>query len=82
MALLILAWLSGSFLPRVADPWPKSVGLELPLTLSGSGAVLASVVFAFSSSARRDRAIRLGGALGFLVGMGLYLISLIVQVGF
>ena len=80
MLLLALELLIASFLPAVEDPWPDRVGLGLPFTLAGGGAIMAGVLFAGLPSARRDRLIRWGGALGFLAGVAFYLISLIVQV--
>jgi hypothetical protein len=73
--------LPGAF-PQVENPWPKSVGLDLPLTLAGGGAVFAGVLFAGSSAERRERAVTVGGVLGFIAGMGFYLLSLVAEVGF
>jgi hypothetical protein len=78
--LLALDPLSGSFLPKVEDPWPDRIGMGLPFTLAGGGAVLAGILFAGSTAARRDRAIMWGGVFGFLGGVCFYAISLVVQV--
>jgi predicted tellurium resistance membrane protein TerC len=77
--LLALELLTASFLPEVEDPWLDQVGLGLPFTLAGGGAIVAGVLFSGSPPARRDRVIRWGGALGLLGGILLYLISLIIQ---
>ena len=76
-----LLLLFGSFIPRVKDPLPDEIGLEFLFYASGAGGALGGILFAFSSKARRDRAIKWGGVLGFGFGLLAYLISLLVQVG-
>jgi hypothetical protein len=68
--------------PRVEDPWPKSIGLGFPFALAGAGGVLAGAFYADAPSARRDRAVSLGGLWGFRLGAALYLLSLGVQIVF
>jgi hypothetical protein len=80
MLSVVLWLLAGSFFPRVEDPWPESIGLDFPLAVSGAFGMLAGLAFVDSPAARRDRAIRLGGLVGFIVGTLLYLVSLGVQV--
>jgi hypothetical protein len=50
-----------SLFPRVDDPWPDAVGLELPIVTTGVGCVVASVLYARAPKAKRDEAIRYGG---------------------
>jgi hypothetical protein len=73
--LLVLA-----LLPRVENPWPETIGLNLPFVTGTAGAALAGVVRFRAAQDRRERAILLGGFVGFLVGAVLYLISLAAQV--
>jgi hypothetical protein len=78
MSRIALVLLLG-VLPRVEDPWPDTIGLELPIALAGAIGILAGVVFSGSPELRRDRAIRWGGVLGFLAGMLFYLAALVAQ---
>jgi hypothetical protein len=73
--LLLLA----SGLPQVEDPLPDRIGLSAPFIGAGAGSVVAGVIFAAAPQCRRERAIRLGGVLGFGLGAGLYLLSLTAQ---
>jgi hypothetical protein len=72
--------LLGSVLPRAKSPIPEEIGLEAPFVGAGFGTVAAGVIFAASSKARRERAMRIGGIVGFVFGAGVYLIALSVQV--
>ena len=72
--------LAGSIFPQVEDPWPHSIGLGFPFTLAGAGAILASVISAEAPQEKRDRAMSRGGVYGFRAGIGLYALSLLVQV--
>jgi len=69
-----------SLLPRVENPWPESIGLELPIVMAGVGGVVANVLYASASKAQRDGAVRYGGLGGFGVGTLFYLLSLLDQV--
>lgn len=66
--------------PRVEDPWPDTVGLWLPFSTWGVGMALAGVVFNRATQERREDAIRWGGFWGFVVGVLLYVLALLVQV--
>lgn len=46
--------LTGSFLPRVEDPWPDTIGLDFPFTLSGACAALAAMVHFEAPPAKRS----------------------------
>lgn len=72
--LLVLA-----VLPRVEDPWPDAVGLEFPFAMATGGVVLAGAVFSVVAREKRERAIELGGACGFLIGSLFYLVVLAAQ---
>jgi len=74
--LLVVA----SFLPRVENPWPDTIGLELPFAMAGAGGVLAGSLYAGGSKVGRDEAIRNGGLLGFRLGVLVYFLSLLNQV--
>ena len=73
--LLVLA-----VLPRVEDPWPDTIGLELPLVTATAGGVLAAVVSSLAKWDKQERAITLGGLVGFYLGSTFYVIALLVQV--
>jgi hypothetical protein len=60
-------------LPRVENPWPRSVGLELPFSAAGAGGVIGNVFWARRSAPERDRATSIGGLLGFGAGALAYL---------
>ena len=77
----IAPWLLAlAFLPRVEDPWPDTIGVELPIVTAAAGSVLAGVAFPLAPREKRERAIKLGGLFGFYVGSALYLVSLLTQV--
>lgn len=74
--LLVLA----SLLPRVENPWPDTIGIELPFAMAGAGGVLAGFLYTGDSKAGRDGAVRRGGLWGFRLGMTFYVLSFIIQV--
>jgi hypothetical protein len=73
--LLILA-----VLPKVSDPWPSSIGIDLPLTMAGGGGVFAGVVYSLAAHEKREHAVKLGGLAGFCLGALLYCIALLNQI--
>jgi hypothetical protein len=73
--LLLLA-----VLPRVEDPWPEAISLNLPFVTATAGAVFAGVICFGASRDKRERAALLGGFLGFVAGLVLYVVSLVAQV--
>jgi hypothetical protein len=75
-----LSLLAGAVFPQVEDPWPNRIGVTLPVTLGGALGFLASVLFATSPEARRNRAIRNAGMAGIGIGLVFYLVSLATQV--
>ena len=79
---VFVALLLASVLPRVEDPIPESVGLWLPIEMAGAGVVLLGIAFLRSSPARREKAISIGGSVGFGLGVLIYLIALVAQLFF
>jgi hypothetical protein len=78
--LRILHHLSAAGLfPRVEDPWPHTIDLGLPFTLAGAFGALAGAAVDGADPEKRDQAIRRGVIVGFRAGVGLYVVSLIVQ---
>jgi len=67
-------------LPRVEDPWPASVGLDLPLTAAGIGGVLGNVAATGRSPAEQARATSAWGLTFFWCGVLAYLLLLLNQV--
>ena len=79
----ICLWLlSTAVIPGVENPWPDSIGIELPFAFAGAGGVLASTWRGDSSRAEQERAIIKGGIWGFRLGALTYLIALANQVTF
>jgi hypothetical protein len=74
--LLVLA----SFLPRVENPWPGTIGIELPFAMAGAGGALAGFLYSGDSKAGRDGAVRRGGLWGFRLGVTFYVLSFLNQV--
>lgn len=74
--LLVLA----SFLPRVENPWPDTIGFEMPFAMAGAGGVLAGALYTGDSRSRRDEVVRKGGLLGFRLGVLFYVLALLNQV--
>jgi len=71
---------AGAVLPRVQNPWPESIGLGFPFALAGASGVLMGVLLSEAPSAKRDRAIRIGGLWGFRIGALFYSACVVVQV--
>jgi hypothetical protein len=69
-----------SIFPPVEDPWPDTIGLELPFAAAGVGGVLASVFYADGSKTERDEAIHNGGLWGFWLGALFYALAFFSQV--
>ncbi len=69
----------GSILPHVRDPWPQSIGLGFPFTVSGALSILAEVLAAEVPRPRRDRIVSKFSVYGFGFGVVLYLVSLLLQ---
>lgn len=80
--LVDLALLLASVFPRVEDPWPDTIGIELPFALAGFGGAAVSLFSAETSEAARDRAVRGGGLLGFQLGAVFYVLALVNQLAF
>lgn len=77
-----LLLLLGSLVPRVEDPLPDEIGIDFPFAVAAGWGVLASLIYFKSSLARRESAVRRGVLLGFGLGAVVYLVALVVQVGF
>jgi hypothetical protein len=85
VALVLSIWtwlLLSSVLPRVENPWPESIGIELPFALAGAFGVAAGAWHADAPREKRDKAVAMGGAWGFRVGALLYALALVNQVTF
>jgi hypothetical protein len=74
----LVLWQALGF-PEVEDPWPDRIGIEFVFTAAGAGGVLLGVLHAKSPPPVRDQAINRGGRVGFYIGLGFYLLSLLVQ---
>jgi hypothetical protein len=71
-----------SLFPRVDDPWPETIGLELPIVMAGVGGAMASVLYTGASKVKRDEAIHYGWLWGFWLGALFYALSLLDQLLF
>jgi hypothetical protein len=77
----IIPWLVVlAILPRVEDPWPETIGVELPFATAAAGSILAGVAYSLASQEKWERAIKLGGLFGFCIGSVLFFVSLPAQV--
>ena len=82
LAIAAALWLlNDSFLPRVEDPWPDTIGLDFPFMLSGACAALAAIVHFESPPAKRGGAVRKSSLIGFCIGALIYVVSLVNAVG-
>jgi len=73
--------LANAFPPRVENPLPESIGLDAPFVSAGMGGVLLGILFSPARQATRERAMRWGALVGFVLGAGLYAFALLAQVG-
>lgn len=65
----MVPWLLAlALLPRVEDPWPDTIDLGFPFATAAAGCVLAGAMWFLAAEKERERAIKLGGFLGFSVG--------------
>jgi hypothetical protein len=74
-AILLVA----SVLPQVEAPLPDRIGLGFPFSMAGACGVLVGLAHTVSPPAKRDKAIRMGGLIGFLLGAVFYLLALLAQ---
>ena len=77
---VLIALALAAIVPRVEDPWPDTIGTELPFALATAGGILAGVVCSFIAREKREQMIKLGMFFGFCSGVGLYFVALLVQV--
>jgi hypothetical protein len=77
-----LLLLLGEIVPRAENPLPEAIGLTTVFALAGAGGVTASVICFRSSEAKRERWVRRGGCIGFVLGLAWYLLAVMVQVVF
>jgi hypothetical protein len=68
-----------SILPHVRDPWPASIGLELPFALAGAGDVAGGALFIDAPPEERNRIAHGTAVRCFLGGSGFYLLALVNQ---
>lgn len=79
VVIFVGALLGASLFPQVEDPWPDRIGIDFVFTAAGAGGVLLGVYHAKSPAPIREQAINRGGRSGFYLGVGFYLLSLLVQ---
>lgn len=67
--------------PRVDDPIPETIGVGVIFSIAGAGGVLLLVVASLAGfpDERRDAWGRRGVVGGFIAGLLLYFIALVVQ---
>jgi len=70
-----------SFLPRVEDPVPDTIGLGVIFSTAGAGGILMLVLASMSGlpDVQRDAWARRGVSIGFAAGAFFYAIALIGQ---
>jgi hypothetical protein len=72
--LLVLA-----LLPRVENPWPDTIDLELPFALGTACGALIGALYFRAPRRRRQHAMEAGFVAGFLLGSAFYLVALAAQ---
>jgi hypothetical protein len=65
-------------LPRVEDPWPRTIGIGFPFPTAGAGGVLGNVFWARRPVAAQNRATSVGDFCGFWAG-AIFLLALFVN---
>ncbi|HEX5713640.1 MAG TPA: hypothetical protein VFX85_10035 [Solirubrobacterales bacterium] len=58
-----------AIMSRVEDPWPDTIGTDLPFTLAAVGATVAGVVSSLAAREKREWAIKIGMFWGFSIGV-------------
>jgi hypothetical protein len=76
---LIGTWLA-VVLPHVEDPWPRSVGLELPFTFAGGGGVIGNILAAGRPPEEQARLTSACGLRAFWAGTAAYFLLLLNQI--
>jgi len=66
--------------PEVEDPIPAQIGLGHIFAFAAGGGVLGGISFYGAPPRERERAISAGSLIGFCIGLGFYLLSLVIQV--
>jgi hypothetical protein len=76
-----VVWFASVF-PHAESPWPRSVGIDLPLSFAGAGGLFGGLAVPDRTPEERDHVSRRLSTAGFLIGAALYLLSLGHQVLF
>jgi hypothetical protein len=76
----LFAFLLAALVPKIEDPLPDRIGLGFPFAIAGFCGVIAGLAKTTASPGRREQAVNKAGLFGFLVGSGLYLLALAIQV--
>lgn len=81
-AMLLIALLLGQALglPEVEDPIPDKIGLGSLVALAGAGGMLGGIWKLGAPPRKRERAISWGSLAGFSIGVGIYVLLLLVQI--
>jgi hypothetical protein len=77
---VLIALALAAIVPRVEDPWPDTIGTELPFAFAAAGGTLAGMVCSFAAREKWEWAIKIGALLGFCIGVAFYCVALVVQV--
>ena len=78
LVLVLILWQALGF-PEVEDPFPERIGLTLPMGAAGAGGVFGGILSVIGWPQRRERFISVGTFIGFSIGLGVYVLSLAVQ---
>jgi hypothetical protein len=80
--MLTFAFLLGQAfgLPEVENPIPEKFGLGHLFALLGAGGALGGISHFGAPPRKRERAISFGSLAGFCLGVGIYVLLLLVQI--
>jgi hypothetical protein len=78
LVLALLVW-QALGLPEVEDPIPEKIGLGSIVGLAGAFGILAGILSVIVRPLKRERFVGVGTLAGFCVGVGIYALSLFVQ---
>lgn len=75
----LAAVVEATVIPRAENPWPETVGIDLPFAAAGACGVVGEFVSTVKSGDRRELIVRRWGVFGFLLGAFLYAVALLIQ---
>jgi hypothetical protein len=81
LMLALIVWQTLG-LPEVEDPIPDKIGLSFSIDLAGALGVIGGILSVIAWPRRREQFISVGTVVGFCLGIGIYALSILVQLLF